>query len=98
MKRAESMFNLELRKERDNIRRFNLEKNLEREKRKMEWKKLNVLAKEQMAREKVNFLRFEDEKIRQSTAVLTMRQHQDKDEMRKTLDTVKRHGIMDKNT
>jgi len=40
------MFNLEMRKERDNIKRFNLEKNLERERRKLEWKKLNVLAKE----------------------------------------------------
>ena len=58
------MFDLEMRKERENIKRFNLEKNQEREKRKIEWKKLNVLAKEQITKERLDFMKFEDEKIR----------------------------------
>ena len=32
--------------EKDHIKRFNHERNLEREKRKLEWKKLNVIAKD----------------------------------------------------
>jgi len=46
--------------ERDNIKRFNHEKNMERERRKMDWKKLNIMAKEKMSKERVEYLKFED--------------------------------------
>jgi len=40
-------------KEKDHIKRYNHEKNIERERRKMEWKKLNVLAKEKLTEERL---------------------------------------------
>ena len=44
-------------RERENIRKFNLKLNMEREKRKVEWKKLDVLARQQIAGERVDSLK-----------------------------------------
>lgn len=51
---------LEQYKEHENIKWYNMEQNLEREKRKLEWKKLNILAKEQKAEERLQFVKFEE--------------------------------------
>jgi hypothetical protein len=53
LRQEENRFNFKLFKEKDNIKRFNHMKNIEREKRKLEWKKLNVLAKEKINQERL---------------------------------------------
>ena len=49
-----------------------IQKNLEKERRKMEWKKLKILAKEKMNEERVQFIKFEENTIKKSLAELTI--------------------------
>ena len=49
----EEKFKMKLDYERNFIKRYNHERNLEREKRKLEWKKLNVIAKDQEREERI---------------------------------------------
>ena len=55
-------------------KRATIEKNLEKERKKVEWKKLKILAKEKMAEERINFIRFEEDTIKKSLAELTIQQ------------------------
>ena len=53
--------------EKDYIKKFNLEKNLEREKRKLEWKKLNVIARDMEKDERLKNLKYEEELLKKTT-------------------------------
>lgn len=44
----------------------NMEKNREKVKKKVEWKKLKVLVKEKLNEDRVQFIKYEDEMIRKS--------------------------------
>ena len=53
----------EIKKQRDQIRIENFKKNIEREKRKMEFKKLNVLAKDKLLEDKPKVKQQDEEFI-----------------------------------
>ena len=53
----------EIKKQRDQIRIENFKKNIEREKRKMEFKKLNVLAKDKLLEDKLKVKQQDEEFI-----------------------------------
>ena len=54
---------VEIKKQRDQIRIENFKKNIEREKRKMEFKKLNVLAKDKLVEDKIKAKQQDEEFI-----------------------------------
>lgn len=60
----EEKFKMKLDYERNFIKRYNHERNLEREKRKLEWKKLNVIAKDQEREERIKQLKQEENLIK----------------------------------
>lgn len=97
-RQEENRFNFRLQKEKDHIKRFNFEKNIEREKRKMEWKKLNVLAKEKQNEERLQFMKFEEETIKRSLIELTIQQQLERERIMKTLNKVKKTDFKDQNT
>lgn len=49
-----------------------IDKNLEKEKKKLEWKKVKIIAKEKLNEERVQFIKFEEDTIRKSLAELTI--------------------------
>jgi hypothetical protein len=60
------------REKNDEDKKIMIQKNLEKERRKMEWKKLKILAKEKMNEERVQFIKFEENTIKKSLAELTI--------------------------
>jgi hypothetical protein len=49
-----------------------IEKNLEKERKKAEWKKMKILAKEKLNEERIQYIKFEEETIKRSLAELTI--------------------------
>jgi hypothetical protein len=47
---------------------------VERERRKLEWKKLNVLAKDKLVEERMQFAKFEGQLVRKSINELAIQQ------------------------
>lgn len=82
-------------KEKDNIKRFNYERNVERERRKLEWKKLNVLAKEKLTEERMQFIKFEGEMVRKSMTELAIQQQRERDRVIKTMSKLKNTDFQD---
>ncbi len=71
-------------------------KNLEREKRKLEWKKLNVLAREKIKEERLLFLKQEDAMLWQSKIELLRDERTVKEQMAKTVKKLKGQDFRNK--
>ena len=53
-------------------RKMIIDKNLEKEKKKLEWKKVKILAKEKINEERVQFIKYEEDTIKKSLVELTI--------------------------
>ena len=87
-----------IQKEKDNINRYNHERNLEREKRKLEWKKINVIAREKEREERVKQLKSEEEILKKQTLELIIQQHLEKERVQRTIRKVKINELLDNKT
>lgn len=70
------------------MKRSMIEKNLEKEKKKIEFKKLKILAKEKMNEERIQYMKFEEDNIKRSMAELTIQQQLEKERVMKTMKKV----------
>eukprot|EP00347_Sterkiella_histriomuscorum_P022113 403331635 len=93
VQREENMYRSQMdREKQDEAKRDKIQRNLEKEKRKLEWKKLKILAKEKMNEERVQFLKFEENTIKKSLAELTIQQQLERERIRKTMSRVRSMG------
>ena len=72
-------------KEKHLLRRFNMEQNLEREKRKLEWKKLNVMAKDKLIDEKREFTKRQSSLIQKAKVELDLQKMIEKERVQKAM-------------
>ena len=64
----------------------------------MEWKKLNVLAKEKLNEERIMFQKHEEAMLKQSKAELTIKQQMEKEKINRALFKLRNPNFKDKKT
>ena len=85
-------------RERQNIRKFNLKLNMEREKRKVEWKKLDVLARQQLAGERVDTIKQEKALLAKSKSEQVIIRSLERERLEKAMTKLKGANIFSKQT
>jgi len=75
-------------------KRMLIEKNLEKERKKLEWKKAKILTKEKLNEERIKFIKEEETTIQKSLAELAIQQQLERERLRRAMRRV-RSGATD---